>query len=474
MFEDLDVFLDNLSFGIAKCDKTGNIIYSNKTFKELTEDKINVFDFIYEEFHENIKDAFNNLKSYEIRSSFNQKAIINEFNYCDVFFKPYNNIFLLEIKLSTEEVIKNELLVENIKNISEINETRKKILEELDIALIDKKKPCIFLNNIMDLLDKLNIFDYAKIICGEKVDEYGDKNKIEKYEMLMDEYEPIIFENAENKEENVEFYYFINKDCCLESKSLFTSTLKFLKLYIAVFNDYNKMKVFEEKMLDSENFNIAGLMMVGMFHEINNPLTIALLQTDLNIRKKVYDSTRLEKTRNALLRIKSITNIFRGALRRESDEKPVDLIEIINTAIILNEGKYEEKIVFDFSYEKTDYIVLSDYNKIIMVFVNLLSNAVDAIIQKKSQEGKVKIELFDFRTNYICKISDNGIGMEQDVVKNIFKPFYTTKSKTGLGYGMFFVSSVCSAHKIKINVTSKKEYGTTFTLVIPKLTQGVD
>jgi signal transduction histidine kinase len=109
-----------------------------------------------------------------------------------------------------------------------------------------------------------------------------------------------------------------------------------------------------------------------------------------------------------------------------------------------------------------------------MVFVNLLSNAVDAIIQKKSQEGKVKIELFDFRTNYICKISDNGIGMEQDVVKNIFKPFYTTKSKTGLGYGMFFVSSVCSAHKIKINVTSKKEYGTTFTLVIPKLTQGVD
>jgi signal transduction histidine kinase len=116
-----------------------------------------------------------------------------------------------------------------------------------------------------------------------------------------------------------------------------------------------------------------------------------------------------------------------------------------------------------------------DSGQMEQVFVNLLNNAVDAI--KNSGEIKINIGMAEKTStvNYqdsddgvIVSISDNGPGISSDIIDQIFDAFYSSKISTkGTGLGLSITKAIIQRHGGKIEVSSIKGEGTTFTIFLP-------
>jgi signal transduction histidine kinase len=102
--------------------------------------------------------------------------------------------------------------------------------------------------------------------------------------------------------------------------------------------------------------------------------------------------------------------------------------------------------------------------------MNLIDNAIDAIKMRYSDatQGILTIKSDVVGNNVVIKISDNGCGMPEDVQRNIFDPFYTTKDVgKGTGLGLSITYGIMEKHNGTISVESEENVGTTFTIELP-------
>jgi signal transduction histidine kinase len=104
--------------------------------------------------------------------------------------------------------------------------------------------------------------------------------------------------------------------------------------------------------------------------------------------------------------------------------------------------------------------------------MDIVSNALDACVWKEytgGEQPKVSMRAYvsEDGHNAMIEVSDNGIGMTEDVKKNIFTPFFSTKSKAGTGLGLSIVARMIGVHGGRIDVESEPGKGTTFHLVLP-------
>ena len=106
-----------------------------------------------------------------------------------------------------------------------------------------------------------------------------------------------------------------------------------------------------------------------------------------------------------------------------------------------------------------------DVNKLQQAFINLIKNAMESITEEK---GKVLITVDKEGKNYIVvKIADTGCGMTEEEINKIFNPEYTTKEK-GVGLGIPLAFEIIRGHGGDIQVTSRKDKGTTFDVILPR------
>src|SRR5690606_41656166 len=105
--------------------------------------------------------------------------------------------------------------------------------------------------------------------------------------------------------------------------------------------------------------------------------------------------------------------------------------------------------------------------KLNQVFMNVLSNAIDAI----EGEGRIDIVTETDDGHAVIKISDTGCGMSEDTVANLFQPFFTTKEVgQGTGLGLSISFGIIEKHKGKIIVDSEVGKGTEFRIILPMIT----
>ena len=114
-----------------------------------------------------------------------------------------------------------------------------------------------------------------------------------------------------------------------------------------------------------------------------------------------------------------------------------------------------------------DIILVSDRNKLRQMVENLLQNAIDAI----PETGNIEIHAEGKGESVLMKVSDSGEGMNEDALANIFKPFYTTKTK-GTGLGLAIVERYTRALGGKMSVESRRGKGSTFSILIPMKVSG--
>jgi two-component system, NtrC family, sensor kinase len=230
-----------------------------------------------------------------------------------------------------------------------------------------------------------------------------------------------------------------------------------------------------------------GQMAAGFAHEINNPLQImkseqTLIDTifsDMKSRGDLRESEDLKEMEDSLAQIKlqidrcaKITQaILKFGRRSEGTAKDVDLAAFVPdvTAMISKKASVSGITMKEEIAESTP-IVHVDSSQLHQVLINLLNNAIDAIVEKHGSEGgELTISAGPGGDGKaVISVTDNGSGISPEDLKKVFTPFFTTKPVgQGTGLGLSVCLGIIDSMGGTMEVSSEKGVGTTFTIQLP-------
>ncbi len=240
-------------------------------------------------------------------------------------------------------------------------------------------------------------------------------------------------------------------------------TDKELEILIKNFNSMiDRLKTQQDKLLLTERHEAWENVARKLAHEIKNPLTPIQLTIDQlknkyidklpNTEKSKYDDY-LKTIYKQIKQIENLVNEFSDFARMP---KPIlkknNLYELINSNISILQN-LNQNISIELTGEKK-INVNCDLEQINRVFFNLIKNSMESIIEKnqKNEDFKGIINIEFFKNNDYIKvvIIDNGIGFPDKNLKNITKPYFTTK-KNGTGLGLPIVNKIINDHNGKIS-----------------------
>lgn len=233
------------------------------------------------------------------------------------------------------------------------------------------------------------------------------------------------------------------------------------------------LKDSERMMLTREGLANLGKIAAGIAHEIRNPLTsirgfVQLMQPSLQeAGKHIYTEVILSE----LDRINEIITEFLDASKeKELKKKPLSIRKVLKDIVLLYQSHgllHNCNIAFVCPVE--DAIVFADEKQLKQVLLNILKNAFEAIQESaNAKQGKISISCSTTKKHCIISISDNGKGMDETTLQQIFSPFFTTKEH-GNGIGLSVCKKIVELHSGTLTVESAKNFGTTFYVTLPLL-----
>lgn len=232
-----------------------------------------------------------------------------------------------------------------------------------------------------------------------------------------------------------------------------------LRLVYASGLDVTDLKELESRTRLSERLAAVGTLAAGLAHEIRNPLNSALLQLQLldrRLRKYGIDEklmTPVRLVQEEVERLSSLVSEFLDFARPSVlSLGDVDLVEIIHHVIELERpGASEKDIEIELKVSGAPLIVAADRSKLKQVVLNLIRNAIEAVVEA----GRVWVEVEACGDGARFTVRDSGPGIAPDAHAHIFEPFFSTKS-TGTGLGMAICHSLIAQHGGSISVRSDR------------------
>jgi len=236
--------------------------------------------------------------------------------------------------------------------------------------------------------------------------------------------------------------------------------------------DITEMKRLEEQLIQAEKLAAMGQMLAGVAHELNNPLTAILGASELlRDRAGIDDNTRrqLDMThRQARRAARIVQNLLEFSRPASPQKKALDLNAVIDRTLQLHEHSLRRnQVQVDFQPSPGLLPTIGDANQLIQVFLNLVSNAEQAIREVRPS-GRIQIRLGKVANRIFASVQDDGAGIPQEVLSKIFDPFFTTKRPGGgTGLGLSICMSIVREHGGDMEVESLPGGGAAFTVFLP-------
>jgi signal transduction histidine kinase len=223
-----------------------------------------------------------------------------------------------------------------------------------------------------------------------------------------------------------------------------------------------------EALRRAERLSSVGYLAAGVAHEINNPLTSILGYGQFLLEDKDEghpDRAGLELIASEAQRVREIVRGLLEMSRRQGEAEEVELGGLARRAMTLSKAGLrleEERLVAEGPSEPV--VVLGDRQGLLQVWMNLISNAVDALEEGGAPGGQVWVRWGVAQEGGAwLEVEDEGAGMSPEVKARIFEPFFTTKpTGKGTGLGMAILGRIVEEHRGKIEVHSELGRGSRF------------
>lgn len=198
-------------------------------------------------------------------------------------------------------------------------------------------------------------------------------------------------------------------------------------------------------------------------HQLGTPLSSLMAWLELLKSKEGMKEMVVEMEKD-IIRLETITARF-SKIGSKPNLETINIIELLKESTNYLKSRFPEKVNIKMNFEKEEVLVPVSQVLLNWVIENICKNAVDAIKGK----GEIEVSVIEEKTHVLINISDNGVGINRSILKNIFKPGVTSK-KRGWGLGLSLSKRIVEQyHKGSLFVMqSEKGVGTTFTIKLPK------
>ncbi len=236
--------------------------------------------------------------------------------------------------------------------------------------------------------------------------------------------------------------------------------------YIRLIQDITEMKKMEEQIINSEKLASIGRLAAGIAHEIGNPLTSIFSYIQI-LRELEDDKFKKESIETIYFHIKRISEILKqlsGFSKMPAIElKACQVNEVIeNSTRLIQYDKQAQNIVIIKELADSLPDITVDLNQLSQVFINLILNAVDAMLDG----GRLTVRSYAEDNNIVIEFEDTGVGIPREKLHMIFDPFYTTKEK-GTGLGLAVSYNILKKMNGTLTVDSEPGKGTVFKITLP-------
>jgi signal transduction histidine kinase/CheY-like chemotaxis protein len=244
--------------------------------------------------------------------------------------------------------------------------------------------------------------------------------------------------------------------------------------------------------LQAEKLASIGLLAAGVAHEINNPAAFVLANIEalaghmrlieeklrdlpdgvaarLGLTDQLFEANAiLQESKEGMARIHRIVRDLAAFSHADDDTNaPMNVNTAIESALSMlrNELKYRAQVERDLSATR---MVRASAARLGQVFLNLILNAAQALDEADAKRNRVRVRTFDEGANVVIEISDNGPGIQAEILPRIFESFFTTKPRgMGTGLGLPISLGIVRGLGGEILVESRAGEGATFRVRLP-------
>ena len=319
-----------------------------------------------------------------------------------------------------------------------------------------------------DLIGKMNIKEIYSPGVAQKMmkmirsNDYGGKGRLISH--------PITFENKKDQrqvEGNISaFILYDDADREIASVGIFVDLGEHLKME-------RKLIETRQHLLQSEKLAAMGRLTSQIAHELNNPLfgimnTLELMKTEIspqNKRRRLLDMSLSETVRLADM----LKKMLSFSKPDQVEQSILDLNIILEEILLLYDKRLRENgVKMRVSFMEAQALVFGSKDQLRQVFLNLFSNAMDAM----PDGGVLEVSTTLVGDQIQAVVQDSGIGIKEEHQAKIFDSFFTTKTDTvkGVGLGLSVCYGFIKEHGGDIQVESQSGEGTAFTISLPEST----
>lgn len=256
-----------------------------------------------------------------------------------------------------------------------------------------------------------------------------------------------------------------------------TSLAFYIQDITQIENDKLEKKKMENQLVQTQKMETIGTLAGGIAHDFNNYLATIRGYISMSLEdteKENHVHGYLEKTMKAVnLSQLTIKKLLTFSRKNDLIFDKISLKQLLIDSIDIIEGSKPRNIQLYSPQIKEDTFILADKNQLTQVILNIYTNAFHAIGEesgtvKINVDTKIKLKEFEYKPMICIKISDDGIGMDENTKARVFEPFFTTKEVgKGTGLGLSVVAGIIKQHNGKIEVESEFNKGTVFSVYLP-------
>ncbi|MCG8541439.1 MAG: ATP-binding protein [Clostridia bacterium] len=368
--------------------------------------------------------------------------------------------------------------------VETLKENRTMIFEDTLISSAGELTPVEINAHLFKLEDQLKMILISRNITSRKIQEEALRRSEERFRKIINQVATEI--SYENNKKDIDIYGIEKKSNSyyseIENKNRIALELEEINIKLEEMfqKEVNENSKKEALMIYQSRLAAMGEMIGNIAHQWRQPLSgLGLIFSNIedayHYREltKDYLSELITKSKRLIKRMSQTIDDFRYFFNPKGEETAFSVKENIQSTIdFLDERLRLHQIELNIHVIE-DSTIYGHANQYSQVIFNILNNAVDALIEKKLNQRKVDIRIFAKDCNQVVEIEDNGKGVDEKIIEDVFKPYFTTKDKgKGTGLGLY-ISKVIIEKNFHGNISiANGSEGLNVAIKVPR--SGVD